>query len=94
MKKGWVYIAVILLIFGSGAMAWLVLSSSRDNSVHQEAYLACGCGGCGGHAPRIVEVADRSTFDDFAAQDRQLKDSASCATRGCSLCIEYRLVEG
>lgn len=78
---------------GAGIVIWALRQNSPEDTASYETYLACGCGGCGGQTPQIVEIKDRDEFDRLVAADKQAKASDSCAVAGCSICTEYRLVE-
>ena len=93
MRKAYVYSLILLLVVSAGITVWAVQQNSRQDSANYETYLACGCGGCGGQTPEVVEIKDKDEFDRLVADDKRVKDSADCAMAGCSICTEYRFVE-
>ncbi len=71
-----VIVATLIFIIAVAALSSLLLKS----------YTACGCGGCGGMAPRIsFTFTPRKVIED----DYKLRGSEICRLLGCSICTKY-----
>lgn len=82
-----------MILVCMGLFVWTVASRSLQKSDVAEVYTACGCGGCGGVNPKVEYIHSKSQFDELVAKDKAMKGSSACSMSGCSLCIEYRLLQ-
>jgi len=59
-------------------------------------YTACGCGCCGGTTPieRCVDAAAGQTMQQIIDEDRQVAQTANCASAGCSFPVHYTCCPG
>lgn len=93
IKRLLINIIVIIIVCVSGAVIYYIV---RDKPLI-DSYTACGCGGCGGAEPTIKYLYEsrggRKELDDAISTDKDRAHSHSCIYTGCSICIEYRLVD-
>lgn len=86
-------IAVALL--GFAATVYLFVKDNQGPT--EETYVSCGCGGCEGSETTIKYLyateGGEEKLAEIKQKDKELLAGNACATMGCSICTEYRLVE-
>ena len=95
MKK--LAIAVLLILVVSvGFIAFKEIQKPPAREIISS-FTACGCGGCGGTEAEVKEIENtpegKQTYDKFKERAAHPPSGEECATVGCSICVEYRLIE-
>ena len=95
MKRTKIVLSIIVLVSAS-LITFKIIDKPKSGEV-VTSFTSCGCGSCGGQDVQIENIENTSTgkqrYNQLKEELSEPPSEKACMTMGCSICIEYRLIE-